>query len=192
MIPRIIATRRLLLQEMHIGHCNSLKKVFENPDFFYAYALQNNKPADQAALDYAQLGENTRLAEPRKSWIMSIFLNSSKVFIGSVVLVDVHNDGRYGLTGEIGYFIDVPFQRNGYASEAAHALVEAAITNLNLECLWATVAPTNFASRFILESLGLAFECQDDSSKYTERDGSPSPRFLYRGTAIKPPFPILA
>lgn len=192
MIPDIITTRRLSLQEMHVGHCNSLRKVFSNPDFFYAYALQNNKPTDQAALDYAQLAENTRLTVPRTSWIMSIFLNHSKVFIGSVVLVDVHHDDRYGFTGEIGYFIDVPFQRNGYASEAAHALVEAAAAYLNLECLWATVAPANVASILILESLGLSFECQDDSSRYFERDGSPSPRFLYRGTVRKPAVPLMA
>lgn len=55
---------------------------------------------------------------------------------------------------EIGYWIGVPYWGNGYATEAARALVDHAFRDLDLTELLAGARVTNPASRRVLEKCG--------------------------------------
>ncbi len=56
---------------------------------------------------------------------------------------------------ELGYGIAPSFRRQGYASEAAHRLVEWAFTQPQVRSISAECLPDNLASRRVLEGLGM-------------------------------------
>lgn len=60
-----------------------------------------------------------------------------------------------GLEGELAWMVAVPFQRRGFAVEAAEALVEHALGELELVRLFAECHPGNEASLRVMARLGL-------------------------------------
>src|SRR5712692_6699415 len=59
-----------------------------------------------------------------------------------------------GETPEIGYWLGVPFWGKGYATEAAHALIDHAFVDLGHDTLVAGARVSNPASRRVLEKCG--------------------------------------
>jgi RimJ/RimL family protein N-acetyltransferase len=59
-----------------------------------------------------------------------------------------------GPDAELGYWIGVPYWRHGYATEAAHALVDHAFGELGYERLQGGARVSNPASRRVLEKCG--------------------------------------
>jgi RimJ/RimL family protein N-acetyltransferase len=59
-----------------------------------------------------------------------------------------------GETPEIGYWLGVPFWGNGYATEAARALIDHAFGDLGYEVLQGGARVSNPASRRVLEKCG--------------------------------------
>ncbi|MSP46091.1 MAG: N-acetyltransferase [Xanthobacteraceae bacterium] len=57
-------------------------------------------------------------------------------------------------TPELGYWLGVPFWGKGYATEALHAVIDYAFTDLSHEALQAGARVTNPASRRVLEKCG--------------------------------------
>ncbi len=57
-------------------------------------------------------------------------------------------------TPELGYWLGVPFWGKGYATEALHAVIDYAFTDLGHEALQAGARVTNPASRRVLEKCG--------------------------------------
>src|SRR6185503_5796726 len=57
-------------------------------------------------------------------------------------------------TPELGYWLGVPYWGKGYATEALHAVVDYAFTDLGHEALQAGARVTNPASRRVLEKCG--------------------------------------
>jgi RimJ/RimL family protein N-acetyltransferase len=66
--------------------------------------------------------------------------------------------GKRGNAPEIGYWLGVPFWGQGYATEAARALVDHAFEDLELERLEADARVSNPASRRVLEKCGFQWE----------------------------------
>ena len=69
-------------------------------------------------------------------------------------------DQAQRFTPEVGLFwmIDPAHQRNGYASEAAQALIEYAGTGLNLRRIIATTEYDNAASIAVMHKLGMSID----------------------------------
>jgi RimJ/RimL family protein N-acetyltransferase len=61
---------------------------------------------------------------------------------------------HYDDTPEIGYWLGVPYWNKGYATEALHALIDYAFTDLTHDALQAGARVTNPASRRVLEKCG--------------------------------------
>ena len=61
---------------------------------------------------------------------------------------------HYDTTPELGYWLGVPHWGKGYATEALHAVIDYAFTDLAHEALQAGARVTNPASRRVLEKCG--------------------------------------
>jgi RimJ/RimL family protein N-acetyltransferase len=61
---------------------------------------------------------------------------------------------HYDDTPEIGYWLGVPYWNKGYATEALHALIDYAFTDLMHDAVQAGARVTNPASRRVLEKCG--------------------------------------
>ena len=61
---------------------------------------------------------------------------------------------QYEATPELGYWLGVDHWGKGYATEALHAVIDYAFTDMNHESLQAGARVTNPASRRVLEKCG--------------------------------------
>jgi len=92
---------------------------------------------------------------PREETNLAVELRSEKKRIGTVALYvkDQKNASAY-----IGYVFNRRYWNQGYATEAARALVDAAFKSLSLHRVWATCDTRNVASRRVMEKIGMRRE----------------------------------
>ena len=131
--------------------------------------LRAPRPDDAKAIK--ALISDRRVAENMATIPHPYTLKDARSFIanaaGKPLFVITRDDGRLiggggiGLRPrgyEIGYWIGVPYWGNGYATEAARALVDHAFRDLDLTELLAGARVTNPASRRVLEKCGFAVD----------------------------------
>lgn len=111
-----------------------------------------------------RIAENTaRIPHPYRMTDAEGFISGANKAVGDVVFLITLRDGTAvgacgivseGETPELGYWLGVPYWGNGYATEALHAVVDYAFTDLGHEALQAGARVTNPASRRVLEKCG--------------------------------------
>lgn len=75
-------------------------------------------------------------------------------FLGAIGLTMQRTHSR----AELGYWIGKPYWKNGYCTEAAHAVLEYGFTVLRLNRIFATFMTRNPASGRVMEKLGMKSE----------------------------------
>ncbi|MGB7259220.1 MAG: GNAT family N-acetyltransferase [Pseudolabrys sp.] len=110
-----------------------------------------------------RIAENTaRIPHPYTMADAESFIGGANRAGGEVVFLvtlDKHVIGACGITTleeqpELGYWLGVPYWGKGYATEAMHAVIDYAFTDLDHESLNAGARVTNPASRRVLEKCG--------------------------------------
>ena len=111
-----------------------------------------------------RIAENTaRIPHPYKMSDAEGFITGANKAGGEAVFLITLRDktviGACGVTAreatpELGYWLGVPYWGNGYATEALHAVIDYAFTDLAHEALQAGARVTNPASRRVLEKCG--------------------------------------
>lgn len=93
-------------------------------------------------------------AAPRSGVVYALTLKENGAFVGSAGL----NATDRGL--ELGYWIGEPHWRQGYATEAAHALVDLAFTRTAIQVLHCSTRVINPASRRVIHKCGFQYAGQ--------------------------------
>ena len=75
---------------------------------------------------------------------------------------------------DLGFAMLKPYRRQGYAYEAAEAVLRSCLEDLDLHWLYAIVAPANEASRTLIEKLGMNYD------RPVQLDGDDTVVSLYR------------
>lgn len=110
-----------------------------------------------------RIAENTaRIPHPYRMTDAEGFISGANKAGDAVFLITLSDGtivGACGIVGEdeapeLGYWLGVPYWGNGYATEALHAVVDYAFTDLGHEALQAGARVTNPASRRVLEKCG--------------------------------------
>ena len=111
-----------------------------------------------------RIAENTaRIPHPYKMSDAESFISGANKAGGEAVfLITLRDETIVGACGvvlqdetpELGYWLGLPFWGNGYATEALHAVIDYAFTDLEHEALQAGARVTNPASRRVLEKCG--------------------------------------
>ena len=86
----------------------------------------------------------------RREWMARLIVTKDRVFVGHC---GFHGPPDIIGRAEIGYTIFAPYRGNGYAKEAAEALVRFAFAQ-GQEEVYATVAPSNAPSLAVVRHLG--------------------------------------
>ena len=125
--------------------------------------LEDAKTVATLASD-RRIAENTaRIPHPYKtSDAESYIVGANKSYGEAVFLITLRDKTVVGACGimnheetpELGYWLGVPFWGKGYATEALHAVIDYAFTDLAHESLQAGARVTNPASRRVLEKCG--------------------------------------
>jgi RimJ/RimL family protein N-acetyltransferase len=145
-----------------------------------------------------RIAENTaRIPHPYRLSDAEGFISGANKAGGEAVFLITLRDktviGACGLsmqdeTPELGYWLGVPHWGNGYATEALHAVIDYAFTDLAYKALQAGARVTNPASRRVLEKCGFQWTGVGLYRIASIKSSAPIDRFrLERGiwTAIK-------
>lgn len=84
----------------------------------------------------------------------AIVLGSDQRLIGGIGLRIDSTHQR----AELGYWLGIPYWGNGYATEAARAVMQYGFETLGLHRIWASVFQRNEASAKVLGKIGMQYE----------------------------------
>jgi RimJ/RimL family protein N-acetyltransferase len=147
----IIETERLILREV------------EQIDAYdmYEYARLNNVGPTAGWQPHSSPSETIatiKLFQSKKKYgqpgVFAVTLKENKKMIGTVELHTYTKDYK----AELGYTINPKYWGNGYAYEAAKAVISWGFEKLNLKRIECTTFSTNYQSNRVCEKLGLRYE----------------------------------
>lgn len=92
---------------------------------------------------------------PRIKYQLAVVLKSNSQLIGNC---GVRMDAPDALEADLGYELDPAHWQRGYATEAAHAIVDFGFRHFGVHRIWAGCIADNIASAHVLEKLGMKLE----------------------------------
>jgi RimJ/RimL family protein N-acetyltransferase len=126
--------------------------------------LKDAKTVAVLANDRRIAEDTTRIPHPyKRSDAESFVATANKTGAETVFLITLRDGAVIGACGvsnteddvpELGYWLGVPYWGKGYATEAAHAVIDYAFTELEYDGLQSGARVTNPASRRVLEKCG--------------------------------------
>jgi RimJ/RimL family protein N-acetyltransferase len=159
-----LATKRLILRAFRTEDAGDLFEYLSKPE---TYRFEPGEPIDhdQAAR------QATGMAASPDFW--AVALKTSGQVIGQIYLKQI--EPLELLTCELGYILNPAFQRQGYTSEAAAALVNHALTARGMHRVVAHCNPENVASWKLLEKIGFRREGRLHKNIYFRRNAAGEP-----------------
>ena len=91
--------------------------------------------------------------DPRTDYSLAVVLNSEDKMIGGCRISKVSQ-----VEAHLGYILNRSYWGNGYATEAASAMVEFGFSELGVHRVYADCHPENAASIRVLDKIGLVLE----------------------------------
>ena len=101
--------------------------------------------------------------EPRIKYQVAVTLKSNDLLIGNC---GVRMDTIGAVEAEIGYELDPNYWNQGYATEAAHAIVDFGFSHFGVHRIWADCVADNVGSAHVLEKLGMKLEGRFRENRY--------------------------
>ena len=154
-----------LLQELPTGRYREASiPVLETKRLALRAARLEDAKAVAALANDRRIAENTaRIPYPYKLADAEQFIAGANKEGEAAYLITLRNETIIGACGllfrqddapEIGYWLGVPYWNKGYPTEALHALIHYAFTDLTDDAVQAGARATNPASRRVLEKCG--------------------------------------
>jgi [ribosomal protein S5]-alanine N-acetyltransferase len=148
-----IQTPRLLLREFTADDENDVHEYGSDVVVARYVDWGPNTPAQTRNRISYHLEE--QLTWPRDEVSLAVELRTERKVIGTIRLSVIDKQTR---TADFGYVINRRYWNQGYASEAACAILRAAFETLSLHRLWATCDTRNVGSWRVLEKAGMRRE----------------------------------
>jgi RimJ/RimL family protein N-acetyltransferase len=154
----LIKTERLLLREFYSDDWQAVHAYHNDPRYLRYYTIEAE--SEQEARRFVQGWVAQQAEAPRLNFQLAIALPESGLLIGNVGLRLRWLGGH--LTGspqaDIGYEVHPDYWGNGYASEAAQAMLDYGFGELGLHRIWAQCNAENRASARVLIKIGMRLE----------------------------------
>lgn len=159
-----LTTARLSLRPFRADDHAALHAIAGDPEVVRWMDWGPNTPEETGVfLGYALVGE---AETPRRSWKFAVVRAADGALIGSA---ELHIESPEHRRGAMGYLIAPAAQGQGYATEAARAVLEFGLSEGGLHRVSATCDPENLGSVRVLEKIGMS------------REGRLRDHFLIRG-----------
>ncbi len=159
-----LSTARLAVRRFRPEDAVDLYEYLSDPR---VYRFEPGEPLDR---DEAGRRAVEMAASPS---FRAVELRSTGKMIGQIYLGQI--EPAEHLTSELGYILSPPYQRQGYGSEAAAALVRAALSTGGMHRVVAHCNPENVASWKLLERIGFRREGLLRQNVFFRRDASGEP-----------------
>ena len=179
----ILSTKRLILRTWEPSDVPWMTAISSNPRVMEHFPVLQDNAATQALIDHInQHYETFGYA------LYAVEIKDTHEFIGFVGLnhpsFEIPNFQPKGLPiVEIGWRLSSKHWGQGYATEAAKAVLHYAFTELDLPEIISFTVPANTKSRHVMEKIGLHHSEADDFDHPKLEENSPLKRHvLYRLT----------
>jgi ribosomal-protein-alanine N-acetyltransferase len=143
----LIETKRLIVRRFTPSDAEDLHAYLSDP---VTYRFEPGKPLS--------LAETRDLAAERAKGndFWAVVLKSENTLIGHLYFKQMEPGDQ--LTWELGYIFNPRYQKRGYASESAAALIQYAFAHCNIHRIMARCDPANPSSWKLLERIGFTRE----------------------------------
>jgi ribosomal-protein-alanine N-acetyltransferase len=150
---RILETSRLLLRHLELGDLSPLAALYADPEI-RRYFPDGTRTLAQTKEELVWfLHGHPRRAE---LGLWATIERDSGFFLGRCGLLPWEIDGKEEV--ELAFLIDKSRWNEGFATEAAHGVIEYAVHELKLRRLICLVTPGNNASARVATKVGMSFE----------------------------------
>lgn len=156
-----IVTARLRLREFVADDWPAVLAYQSDPRYLRYYELTGQ--TEQGARDFVAMFLTQQQAQPRIKFQLAVTLKSTGELIGNC---GVRLKSPGAREADIGYELNPEFWGRGYASEAAHAMVEYGFAELGVHRIWSWCIADNTASARVLEKLGMRQEGRLRENEY--------------------------
>jgi RimJ/RimL family protein N-acetyltransferase len=146
-------TSRLRLREFVAADWPAVLAYQRDPRYLQYYEWTDRTPGDVQR--FVQLFIDQQLEQPRRKYQLAVVLKETQQLIGNCGIRKA-SAGAY--EADIGYELAPDRWGQGYATEAARAIVHFGFTELKLHRITAWCIADNVASVRVLEKLGLKLE----------------------------------
>lgn len=146
-------TERLILRDFVKDDCQRVLAYQSDPLYLRYNGWTERTPED--VQEFVGWFLNQQLQEPRIKFQLAIILKSNNQLIGNC---GVRMDKFDSVEADIGYELDPKHWNQGYASEAASAIVDFGFNHFHVHRIWANCIVDNTSSAHVLEKLGMKLE----------------------------------
>ena len=151
--PLSIETARLRLREFVPDDWRAVQAYQSDPRHLRYYEWTERSETDVRA--FVQMFLDYQTESPRRRFQMALTLKSSGELIGNCGIRINNPEMR---EANIGYEVDSRYWGNGYATEAARAILAFGFDTLRMHRIWAWCVAANSASARVLERIGMTLE----------------------------------
>ena len=157
----ILATERLVLREFVENDWPAVLAYQQNPLYLRYYEWTERTP--EGAREFVQMFLTQQQQVPRIKFQLACTLKTTGQLIGNCGIRLKSADAR---EGDIGYELDPRYWGQGYATEAARAIVQFGFAQLRLHRIWSWCIAENVGSARVLEKLGMRQEGRLRENEY--------------------------
>ena len=156
-----LTTERLILREFNQSDWPDVLAYQSDPLYLRYYHWTDRTP--EAVQEFIRMFLDQQRQQPRLKFQLAVVLRSGHQLIGNCGIRMKTADAR---EGDIGYELSPEHWGQGYATEAARAIVEFGFTNLKLHRIWSWCIAENVGSARVLRKLGLRMEGRKRENEY--------------------------
>jgi RimJ/RimL family protein N-acetyltransferase len=157
----LLTTNRLILREFAEDDWRAVLAYQSDPAYlrYNPYSYRN----EHDVRSFVRMFMDWSREIPRKKYQLAIVLKSDERLIGNggIRMQTAHSE-----VADIGYEIDRRYWGQGYATEAACALLAFGFNQLHLHRIWAYCIAENVASARVLEKIGMMYEGRQRQSEH--------------------------
>ena len=151
-----LKTKRLLLREFVFDDWTAVHAYQSNPLYLRYYDWTERSEAD--VREFVQMFLDWQQGLPRTKFQLALIHQEDGLLIGNC---GIRINDREKREANIGYELDSRYWGNGYATEAAHAILQFGFTELNMARIWAKCVADNVGSARVLEKIGMRLEARE-------------------------------
>ena len=157
----ILTTERLILRDFVEDDWQAVLAYQKNPLYLRYYAWTDRSPDE--AREFVAMFLAHQQAIPRIKFQLACTLKATGQLIGNC---GIRLESAGARQADIGYELDPNYWGQGYATEAARAVVEYGFSQLRVHRVWASCVADNLGSAHVLEKLGMHQEGRLRDNEY--------------------------
>ena len=150
-----LETERLILRDFVKEDWQRVLEYQTDPLYLRYYEWTEKDRTPESVQEFVGWFLDYQKQSPRIKFQLAVTLKSNNLLIGNC---GVRMDKVNAVEASTGYELDPNYWNYGYATEAAHAIVDFGFSRFGVHRIWAHCVADNLDSAHVLEKLGMRLE----------------------------------